>query len=125
MNENWLKLDVCHRKDDNVSPLTLTWLYVGNVYVQTYKMFIDGSIAPVMVNNSAKLKVCTTLTAETLYCSTRENLPIDVSIVMEGLILTKRDRFQYCNTSQFNQNACCSAELAPPFRMQKLNATNI
>ena len=36
-------------------------------------------------------------------CSTRENLPIDISIVMAGLILTRRDRVQYCNRRQGNQ----------------------
>ena len=57
INENWLKLDVCHRKDDNASPLSSMWVHVVNVYVQTYKMFMDGSIAPIKVNNSAKLKI--------------------------------------------------------------------
>ena len=124
INENWLKLDVCHRKDDNASPLTSTWLYVVAYMFKPTKCSLMAVSHQSRWTIALSEKVFTTMTAETLYCSTCENLPIDASIVMVGLILTRRDRVQDCNTRQGNQNACCSAELAPPLRMPKTNATN-
>ena len=124
INENWLKLDVRHQKDDNASPLMSTWSYVVTFMVKPTKRSLMAVSHQTRWTIALSEKVCTTMTAETLYCSTCENLPIDASIVMVGLIMTRRDRVQDCNTRQGNQNACCSAELAPPLGMPKPNATN-
>ena len=39
-------------------PADVNVVVCGNVHVQTHQTFIDGSIAPVKVNNSAKRKRC-------------------------------------------------------------------
>ena len=90
-------------KDDNASPRTSTWLCVATYMYKPTKRSLMAVSHQSRWTISLSEKGVYNRDSRNTNCSTRENLPIDASIVMVGLILTRRDRVQYCNRRQGNQ----------------------